>query len=76
MRTDGFTELVCDRAGCQLEPVYASKEKVDLMGWATVNYVDANGASREYDLCPDCYADYYKRKQAQDNKMMAFMNGE
>lgn len=76
MRTEGFTELVCDRAGCQLDPVYASAEKVDLMGWAEVSFVDANGAARSYDLCPDCYAEWYKKKLAQDAELMGFMNGE
>lgn len=76
MRTEGYTELVCDRAGCQLEPVYASKEKIDLMGWAAVQHVDANGASRSFDLCPDCYGAWQKKKQAQDKALMAFMNGE
>lgn len=32
MRTEGFIELVCDRGGCQEPPVYASGDKVDLLG--------------------------------------------
>ncbi len=76
MRTDWFTELVCDRAGCQLPPVYASKDKIDLMGWGRVEHIDANGAKREYDLCPDCYERYLEQKKRQDAEFMALINGE
>lgn len=75
MRNEGFTELVCDRGGCKLDPVYASKEKIDLLGWGRIEHIDASGASRTYDLCPGCYAEYLELKKAQDSDTMRFMNG-
>lgn len=75
MRTEGFIELVCDRGGCQEPPVYASAEKVDLLGWARISVVSERGDTREFDLCPDCYAKYREMQMEQCAQTMAFING-
>ena len=75
MRTEGFTELVCDRGGCQEPPVYANAEKVDLLGWARISVVGEHGDIREFDLCPGCYAKYREMQMGQCAQTMAFING-
>ena len=74
MRTEGFTELVCDRGGCK-ELVYASADKVDLLGWARISVVGERGDTRDFDLCPDCYAKYREMQMEQCAQTMAFING-
>lgn len=75
MRTEGFTELVCDRGGCQEPPVYASGDKVDLLGWKRISVVGERGDTREFDLCPDCYEKYRSMQMEQCAQTMAFING-
>lgn len=75
MRTEGFIELVCDRGVCQEPPVYASGDKVDLLGWQRISVVGERGDTREFDLCPDCYAQYRKMQMEQCAQTMAFING-
>lgn len=75
MRTEGFTELVCDRGGCKALPVYASADKVDLLGWARISVVGERGDTRDFDLCPDCYAKYREMQMEQCAQTMAFING-
>lgn len=75
MRTEGFTELVCDRGGCQEPPVYASADKVDRLGWARISVVGERGDTREFDLCPGCYAKYREMQMEQCAQTMAFING-
>lgn len=75
MRTEGFTELVCDRGGCQEPPVYASGDKVDLLGWQRISVVGERGDTREFDLCPGCYEKYRAMQMEQCAQTMAFING-
>lgn len=75
MRTEGFTELVCDRGGCKALPVYASADKVDLLGWARISVVGERGDTREFDLCPGCYAKYREMQIEQCAQTMSFING-
>lgn len=75
MRTEGFTELVCDRGGCKALPVYASADKVDLLGWARISVVGERGDTREFDLCPGCYAKYREMQMGQCAQTMSFING-
>lgn len=75
MRTEGFIELVCDRGGCQELPVYASGDKVDLLGWQRISVIGERGDTRDFDLCPDCYAQYRKMQMEQCAQTMAFING-
>jgi len=49
--------------------VYASGDKVDLLGWARISVVG------DFDLCPDCYAQYRKMQMEQCAQTMAFING-
>ena len=75
MRTEGFTELVCDRCGCDTPPVYASADKVELTGFGHVKFSDIHGEVREYDLCPECYGKYREMQMYQCDQTMAFING-
>lgn len=75
MRTEGFIELVCDRGGCQEPPVYASGDKVDLLGWQRISVIGERGDTRDFDLFPDCYAQYRKMQMEQCAQTMAFING-
>lgn len=75
MRTEGFIELVCDRGGCQKPSVYASGDKVDLLGWQRISVVGERGDTREFDLCPGCYAKYREMQMGQCAQTMAFING-
>lgn len=75
MRTEGFIELVCDRGGCQEPPVYASGDKGDLLGWQRISVVGERGDTREFDLCPGCYAKYREMQMGQCAQTMAFING-
>lgn len=75
MRTEGFIELVCDRGSCQEPPVYASGDKVDLLGWQRISVIGERGDTRDFDLCPDCYAQYRKMQMEQCAQTMAFING-
>ena len=75
MRTEGFIELVCDRGGCQEPPVYASGDKVDLLGWHWISVIGERGDTRDFDLCPDCYAQYRKMQMEHCAQTMAFING-
>ena len=75
MRTEGFTELVCDRGGCEEPPVYASADKVELTGFGHVSFIDQHGETREYDLCPECYGKWREMQMRQCDQAMAFING-
>ena len=75
MRTEGFIELVCDRGGCQEPPVFASGDTVDLLGWQRISVIGERGDTRDFDLCPDCYAQYRKMQMEQCAQTMAFING-
>lgn len=55
--------------------MYASGDKVDLLGWARISVIGERGDAREFDLCPDCYAQYRKMQLEQCAQTMAFING-
>ena len=67
--------MVCDRGGCQESPVYASGDKVDLLGWQRISVIGERGDTREFDLCPGCYEKYRAMQMEQCAQTMAFING-
>lgn len=51
MRLNNYVHVECDVKGCQNKLDVAEKE-VDTHGWAIgVEYIDAKGHTKKYDLC-------------------------
>ena len=69
-KTDGYSQLVCDRCS---KTIYATANSPEAQSWRTIERITADGTTVSRLLCPQCNSEYRELAQSHDAEFSEFM---
>ena len=73
-RTDNYSHLECDVAGCDIK-LDAPSADIDSYGWVVgAEYTTSDGTVRRFDVCPEHYEGFVSMRKAQDEQVDGFFS--